>query len=631
VVATAIQHFVYPALSWNRDEPVYLWQVELLRSGLLTGSDGGFPELLHPWLAGWSDGRFFTQYPVGWPVVILAGSLVNWPGAAIAVAAVLAVTGVRSLALELDFDPLVANASAMVLLASPIVAVQGGLYLNYLFTLGLGLWFLSMFLASVRRRSGWRAAVAGVAFGWIVCTRTYDAVLWGGVALGYVLVLEWRAWRTHLVTAGWFLVALAPFLALQALHNRALTGSFFTLPITAKDPLDTFGFGLRRLMPSFEAEGYGIRRAATSTLKHGFFLPWFLLGAYLGLVVAGIAAWHQRRRHQTWLLLALIAVFPLAYFPFWGTYVSSLTVRLSGPIYLVPLYAPLVIFIASGLVALVRRNHRAGLVTVLVLCLITVPITTGRLGLNRELSRTQEPWHTSVAEIDEPAVVVVAATAYLMFLNPFSSNAPEADGHLLYATNAWPSVIDLIAAHPDRRHLIQRSSLSPEEMLPSENPARPEIVLDPLEIRSGDAVEVTATVVPPANGEEVWILVDHSGRLDWRLLTHDSVAGAPLTTTILLVTADTPDSLRLRPDAALLPRGQLSVTFGVAFGSATRQTRLTPSAMHRVHVRTTDGVDVAVPGVSFRGRDADERFPERWDEVLETPSLRVDVQPVAAG
>jgi hypothetical protein len=629
VLATVIQQLVYPALSWNRDEPVYLWQVELLRSGHLTGSDGGFPELLHPWLSGWSDGRFFTQYPLGWPIVILAGSLVAWPGAAIVVAALLAVTGVRALALELDLGPLVANVAALVLLASPIFAVQGGLYLNYLFTLGLGLWFTSMFLAAVRLRSWWHAVIAGAVFGWIVCTRIYDAVLWGAVPLVYVAVLERGAWRRHLATAGWFLTAVAPFVIVQALHNRALTGSFLTLPITAKDPLDTFGFGSRRLMPSFETEGYGFRRAVMSTLKHGFFLPWFLVGAYLGIAVAGAAAWLQRRRHQTWLLLAFIAVFPVAYFPFWGTYVSSLTVRLSGPIYLVPLYAPLAILVASGLVALAHRRPKAAVALVVVLALVTAPVTLGRLGLNRELSRSQEAWRDSVADLDEPAVVVVAATAYLMFLNPFSANAPDAAGHVLYATNAWPSVLDLLDEHPDRLHLLQRSTRSPEELLPSEDPTRTDVVLTPLEVVRGEGVELEVTVVPPSTGEEVWLLVDERDQLRWRLVTHDSTAGEPLTATVLLVTEDASTAMRDRPLAVLLPRGQLSLTVGVAFGSATRQARLTPSVMHRVHVRTTDGVEVLVPGVSFRGRDPDARFPDLWDEVLETSALQVEVRPLA--
>lgn len=628
IAAALIQHLVYPAFSWNRDEPVYLWQVELLRQGQLSGTDGGFPALFHPWLSAWRDGQFFTQYPLGWPVVILAGTWISWPGAAISAAAALAVSGVSALTHQMSGDRLLANVAGLVLLCSPIFAVQGGLYLNYLFTTGLGLWFLVLFLGAVRTRSPARAAAAAIPFGWIVCTRTFDAVLWGSVAVGYVAVVERGRWNQQLRTAAGFLAVVAPFVALQLVHNRTLTGSPFTFPITAKDPLDTFGFGHRRLMPAFESEGYGLRRAVISTVKHGFFLPWFLVGAYLGVAVAAITAWFHRRQPSTWLLVALIIVFPVGYFGFWGTYISSLTVRLSGPIYFVPLYAPLAILIATGVVQLARQRPRATMALVIVLAVITVPVTTGRLGLNRELSRAQVAWRDSVADLDEPAVVVVAATSYLLYLNPFSANTPDIDGDIIYATNSSPTVIDLLDAHPDREHLLQRSERPPEELLPSERPRRSRIVLEPMEVIEGEAVLVTARIVPPRDGERVWAHLVLGDDETWRSLTYDSEAGVPIETTWLLATSDSPASVRDDPDAVVLPRGHLTVSFGATFGAAPRRTRLTPFVFQRFHLRTLDGVEVLTPGPSFRGRERDDLpFPVRWDAVLDNPELSVEIDP----
>src|SRR5262245_41136557 len=64
-VAVVSRHLIYPALSWNRDEATYLWQVELLRSGRIFGTDGGWPNFFWPWLAGLRDGQFFSQYTAG--------------------------------------------------------------------------------------------------------------------------------------------------------------------------------------------------------------------------------------------------------------------------------------------------------------------------------------------------------------------------------------------------------------------------------------------------------------------------------------------------------------------------------------------------------------------------------------
>lgn len=631
VAAVIIQQLVYPAFSWNRDEPVYLWQAEMVRHGMLTAPDGGFPELLHPWLSAWRDGAFFTQYPLGWPLVILAGSLVAWPGAALSLAAALAVSGVCLLAYELTRDRTVANAAGLVFLLSPIFAVQGGVYLTYLFTLGLGLWFSWLFLAAVRLVSPGRAVAAGVFFGYIVCTRYFDAVLWGLVAAGFVAVTEWGRWQRQLRTALFFVAAVVPFVALQLLHNRALTGSVFTFPISEKDPLDSFGFGYRRLMPSFEPEGYGPRRALVSSAKHAFFLPWFLLGAYAGVLCAAVAAWWRRRERSTWFLLALMAVFPLAYLPFWGNYVSALTVRLSGPIYYVPLYAPLAILIAVAVVGLLRRNQRLGLSLVVVLALITVPLTTGRLGLNRELSRGQAPWRESVEELTEPALVVVAATAYLLFLNPYSANSPDLDGNVIYATNTWPSVFRLIEAHPDRQAWLQRATLSPEELLPSESPSQPEVVLEPMEIIEGDAIEVAMVITPPRDEEAVWVQLDVAGELHWRQVTADSRAGVPIAARWTLTTQGSDSTYRNRSDAVELQPGELTVSFGVAFGATGRRARLTPYVGHRMHARTTAGVELLTPAIRFRARaPEDRRFPDRWDEVFDTPELQLELTPLGS-
>jgi hypothetical protein len=630
VAATLIQILVYPALSWNRDEPVYLWQAELLLSGQLTVDDAGFPGLMHPWLSAWRDGVFFSQYPLGWSGLIALGMLVAWPGAAIALAAVLGVSGVCALALEVTDDRKVANLAGLILLASPIFAVQGGLYLNYVFTMGLGLWFVALFVSGVRLRSSARVAAAGAVLGWIVCTRTYDAVLWGTVAGVFVASREWGQWRAHLKLAAWFTLGLAPFVVVLAIHNRALTGSPLSFPITAKDPLDTFGFGQRRLMPSFIPEGYGARRAATSTAKHGFFLPWFFLGAYLGVIVALATAWVRRRDRSTWLLLGIIVVFPLGYFPFWGTYVSSLTVRLSGPIYLVPLYAPLAILVAIGLISLARAKPRATIALVAVLAAITVPVTGGRVGLNRELSRTQIAWQTSLDELDEPAVVVVAATAYLGFINPFSMNDPDPDSDVIFATNAWPTVRHLFTAYPDRSIYLQRATLSAEDLLPSERPRRPEVVLTEMRVESAPVAELVLTITPPTDGEQVWVLIEAAGRPRWRSLTLDSVGRSPLQATWTLVPASAVEvSPTLADDTVVVvPAGEMTVTVGVAFGSTTRRARLTPLVRHRVHIRAmADLVEVVVPGVYSRGRVADElRFPVEWDEVLEAPELQVEVR-----
>ncbi len=71
-VALLSRYLIYPAFSWNRDEATYLWQVDGLRVGRIFTTDGNAPLFFWPWLTGLRDGGFFSQYTVGWPLVLLA-------------------------------------------------------------------------------------------------------------------------------------------------------------------------------------------------------------------------------------------------------------------------------------------------------------------------------------------------------------------------------------------------------------------------------------------------------------------------------------------------------------------------------------------------------------------------------
>ena len=141
VVAAWAHQLIFPALSWNRDEPVYLWH---------TG--GPPPRPAHrdrrrapravPAVAVRRPGRdaCSRQYTLGWPVVLLAARmLTGTPASALPVGAALAVVGTYALAFELPQRAAGRRSPAALLVASPILAIQGGVYLSYLFTLGIGL------------------------------------------------------------------------------------------------------------------------------------------------------------------------------------------------------------------------------------------------------------------------------------------------------------------------------------------------------------------------------------------------------------------------------------------------------------------------------------------------------------
>ncbi len=619
-LSLVVQQVFYPGLSWNRDEPVYLWHVDVLRAGQLTTPDGGQPTLFLPWLSAVRDGEIFSQYTLGWPLALLVGTVLGSADLAIAAGAALAVYGSWALAHEVFRDRLLAGVTAALMLASPILAVQGGTHLNYLFTLGLGLLFATAMLAGVRLGSPPRLLAAGALLGWVLLTRPFDAVVWGVVVVTYLAVVHREAWGQHLRRAPWMLTGFLPFVVITLLLNLRLTGRMTEFPITVADPLDRFGFGDRRLMPRFGTVPYGRRLALSSAGRNSWWLPLFLAGAHLGIVLAMAGAWLRRRHLATWFLVALGLAFPLGYFPFFGTHISSLTARLSGPIYYIPAYFPLCALMAVALVAATRRRVVVGSALVAAMVVVSAPIALNRLQLNRELSQNNLPWARSVEAIERPALVVVSPTPYLLFLNPFAINGPDLDREILYAADAGPRVLDLVEAEPDRTAYLQRSTLEARELSPREDPRTPEVVMTPMQVEEGASVrlDVTAPAALAAPVTVAWVEVEggnssHSrastdGRVEatWMLVPHTGAAPA---------------------DTVRVPSGLRTVHVMTGWGATAAEARRNPAVRRTFYVRSsTDGIAILLPATVARYEHprAGTRDERSWIELLDTPSLRVE-------
>jgi hypothetical protein len=498
VASVVIRHVVYPAYSWNRDEVTYQWQVDLLRGGDLFGADGGFKHMFWPWLTGHNAHGFFSQYTLGWPAVMLAADVLTGSTAASILVGVTAIVlGGYAFTRELTRDGRLALVSTALLLVSPVFAVQSGVYLGYLFSTGIGLLFGAAFLAGVRRHDWRLVAAGGGLIGFLFLTRPFDAVLWAAAVGAYSVVVSWREWR-HLLRAALVAgVVFVPFVAVALAYNRRVTGSFTQFPFTAKDPLDTFGFGLRRLMPNTRTYAFSGMESLRGVLRNAFYFPNFLVGAWLGVAVALGGLWLRRRDRSTLGLLAVMAVFPLGYAAFWGIRLSSFYAFLSAPLYLIPAYVPVCILIGTVILRL-WSSQRIVLTGVLCVALagVTVPYLRSGLGTNQEISRAQIPWEESSESLPASSLVFVATNRFLMHLNPFSANAPQLDNEgALYATDHQLGMLELIAAYPERTPVLQLTS-APElgDAFHHPHPDPPTIHVLPMKVLTGRGFAITARV-----------------------------------------------------------------------------------------------------------------------------------------
>jgi len=497
VESIVVRHLVYPALSWNRDEAAYLWQAGVLRSGHLVGATGGAPGFFQPWLTGIRDGHFFSQYTLGWPgVMALSERIFGSPSLAIPIGAALAVVGTYAFVRALTQDRTLALITSVLMLLSPIVIVQSGVYLSYLFGVGLGTSFGAMLLAGVRKHSHWLLGFAGALLGLLFIARPLDAVLWAVAVGGYVVFTTWRSRSWQLRILRQVLLGLLPFVVLTLLHNRAVTGSFTEFPFTAKAARDTFGFGVRRVMPQEPGIDYTVAEALRGTARNGWYMPQFLAGTYVALALSVVGLWLRRRDRSTIALLLLAAAFPFGYFWFWGNRGSSGFAQFVGPVYFIPVYVSVCALVATALIAL-WRYHK--IVAAAVCCLAvasTAPFLVDRIRTNARASAAQEPWRNATDSLPDRALVFVQGSGpYLLKLNPFSSNDAELEGRVLYAADQGAQNIDLVAKYPHRRAYIERTS-SPSlnyELYHGDAPV-PKVTVQPLHIVRGSVITLRARV-----------------------------------------------------------------------------------------------------------------------------------------
>jgi 4-amino-4-deoxy-L-arabinose transferase-like glycosyltransferase len=626
LIALWEHHAIFPALSWNRDEPVYLWQMHALRAGHFITTDGNAPEFLQPWLTGRTGGGFYSQYTLGWPLVLLVGDMLGSPAFGTAFGVLLAVLGTYALAREITRDRTLAFVAALALFVSPIIPIQGGVYVGYLFTLGIGTLFAAALLSGVREARRWKVIVAGGLLGWIFLTRPFDAVLWGVAVVGYIAFDRRRELRTLLRWAMWFTAGLLPFVAVASAYNLYVTGKLTEFPITAATPLDTFGFGLRQIARQAPTTDYTVTEAIRSTGKNGFFVPLFLSGTYLGALVAGWGLWLRRRERTSLLLLAIILVFPVGYFFFWGMHVSAITVRMSGPIYFVPMYAPLCILIAHVLVTWWRRRPVWALLLVASLVVATVPFAWNRIALNHDVSTAQVPWKHGSDGIDGRALVFVTDSgAYLLFLNPYSANNADLTDRVLYAADRGDRNIELIDRMPDRTPYRQSASFRGDLLGPSEKPNTPTIEVTPLTVQRGREIELRARITNVNGASVVAAYLRFAGerRERWRTVATNSTKGAAYDVRWRLTLperggGDETDASGTVTLPLPAPGGSLQV--GVGFGSSERQARR-PLARSVMPFRVEDSSEIELLLPERRQRAEATVHGTKWNPVSTLPEL----------
>lgn len=316
-----------------------------------------------------------------------------------------------------------------------------------------------------RRRAGWMLLI-GVAAGWAAITRPVDALCFS-IPVGIAIVADLRGakMKTWLLAAALLLIGAAPFLSLQLVFDKGVTGHFFRTPFRAYLDRDVPGtqFGFPRENPAARPQSIVpqkqeyyfnwarpyIQRHEPGQLLQSWAGRWFPMivdtttpaRVMIPLAIVGLLGLAGRRR---WVLGATVPLFVLLY-AFYPIFLEHYAIALMPTVAILCLLGIEVI----GDALPPFRKQIVGALTILVV----VACVTSFWEINRLIAPTgkqidDETIHSPMLrQINEdiPAAQDLKKPAVFLFRYHPGGNFFEEP---VYNTGvAWPDDAEIIRAH----------------------------------------------------------------------------------------------------------------------------------------------------------------------------------------
>jgi hypothetical protein len=532
VVSLVVGTRVFPHLSLNHDEAVYLQQAAMLLEGQLF-LHPPVVEAFEPWFFVEDGERIYPKYtPVAAAFFAVGKALGAYRFALAGLAA--AAVALQYAFVASVFDRRVGVVAAGALLASPLFLVQSGLFLSYLPTTVLNLLFAVAYVRADETGDRRVAAVAGLAIGAAFFSRAYTAVLFAAPFIAHALWTLRRDGRTAVKRQG--VVAAGGLLgvAVTLAYNGVVTGSPLLFPYEAFGPEDGLGFGHRELLGYEREYTPALAVEANVRVLQTFLTDWLVagpVGTALAAVGLGSVLARARSRPDGWpyalVLASVVGTVALGNVYFWGNLNVLGAIDVAGdgfidyfgPYYHFDLLVPGAAFAALGVVRgverlrslLGRRYSPARTEAIVVAVVLTGALATGGvaaeyaadpLAENAEYSANLDPAYEPLDREFSNALVFLPTPLGDWLHHPWQDarNDPGYDGPVVHALDHQSLAV---ATHFDDRTLYRyayRGVWNPDERAVDATLQRVRLV-------EGDRPQVRATLGLPADATTV------SGRL----------------------------------------------------------------------------------------------------------------------
>ncbi|MGO9560385.1 MAG: ArnT family glycosyltransferase [Acidimicrobiales bacterium] len=606
VASYVVYRKLFPLGSGDLDEGVYVFQANMLLHGLVSLPAHRYGEFFRPWLTGQRDGRIFTEFQLGLPAYLAGSQLIfGSMRVGLALLAGLTVLATYGFAYELVRERRVAITASAFLVLSPIFLVHSALVLTYtlsLFGLTAAGWGVLRGCRTGRRRD---LLVGGLALGVALLTRPFDVLLFGLPLLVFALYRLHRlppsqgegGWGPLATLAAPILAGLAPFVAATLWYNWQATGSPLAFPNMTADPLNTFGFGTRRLMIGQSTHRYDFVDALSALKSNAVTIPSWIFGGPVMLGLAAFGLYKLRKSADGALLVVIALAFPLGYLFWWATALSGVGAENGlGPQYYVPSFVALVILAAVGLTRLVeRRGWPFAVAGFALLVAVTGYAVPPKISANLRVTRSFQHEQSLIPRgVTDALIFVHPSTAYNGYLlgeYPFLETSPDLQGRIVFAIDRGASDSTLMREMASRATYMLRQYepgnrlLSPEGSLFAVRTVHADqivVSIRPLEVLSGEYARAYIS-----NGVRTWYVVLHPG------------ADGKYPATAWFVAPES--AARGAADAISVPAaGELTV--GVETSSTAAFARPTKQASRFSYLTSNGALTVLTPGLGWSYR-----------------------------
>lgn len=517
ITAVVLSRTVFAHLSINNDEGIYRLQADALAHGHLFGPAPHPADAFRPWLAAIVDGHYVLKYTPVYPAVLALSAVVTG-GPLLALAAVVAgaVAMTYLLAVEVLGDRREAVVAAGLFAASPLVVIQSGLLLPYLFAVLLleaFVWGLVRGFARgtpTRVGSGPALLIAGAALGLALVARPFDAVLFAAPVVVGVLG---RRWREHLTLRRVVLVAVPLAVALGGFFafNAAATGGLLKPTFSLLEPRDALGFGDRYLYPTDITHHFGPRQAVEGITANGSLLVGWSAGGVVMVVLAAATLARRRAPAPALWLAGSAALLVAGYGFFWGPWNAASQwggTRFVGPFYFLPVVVPLTILASPALVGVVRRQVWAGAAVAVAMVGLTAVTLTTVIVDNSAFERNNRMLHRLVADhVDNGLVFAVLPDPFLMHPTSVVANRWSVSGPVVYAVQGQRD-LDAMSTMPGRspwQLSFDGSFIFPDRPFSAR--------LQPLKLMTAPQVTLHLTIRPPKGATALTLTAGGTTRL----------------------------------------------------------------------------------------------------------------------